>query len=103
MNLSPLSPKTLGRIARGAVSLEQHYYFQSHGWDNHYHVRVLYPNGFGASIVCFPKNGETDIWEVALTNADGELYEDAEGLDYIWSFLTEEEVVEQCDRIYFFE
>jgi hypothetical protein len=104
MNLSFLSPKTIACIARGAVRLEQNYYYHSHWWSNHYHVRVTYPNGLGASIVCEPElsDGEADIWEVALLK-DGELYVDAEGMDCVWSNLTEEDVIRQCDHIYFFE
>ena len=106
MDLTSLSPKTIARIARGAVSLEQYYYYHSHGWSNRYRVRVTYPNGYGASITCDSElcesYDETDIWEVALTE-DGELYKDTEGRDYIWSGLTEEDVVTLCDRIYFFE
>ncbi len=104
MNLTSLSPKTIACIARGAVRLEQNYYYHSHGWSNHYCVRVAYPNGYGASIVCEPElsDGETDIWEVALLK-DGELYVDAEDMDFVWSNLTEEDVIEVCDRIYFFD
>lgn len=104
MNLSFLSPKTIACIARGAVRLEQNYYYHSHGWSNHYYVRVTYPNGFGASIVCEPElsDGEADIWEVALLK-DGKLYVDAGDMDYVWPNLTEEGVIRQCDHIYFFE
>ena len=103
MNLSFLSPKTIACIARGAVRLEQYYFYHSHGWSNRYCVRVAYPNGYGASIICWPEYGHTDIWEVALLDKDDKLYEDAEGMDYTWSGLTEEDVVAMCDRIYFFE
>ena len=104
MNLSSLSPKTIVCIARGAVSLEQNYYYHSHGWSDLYQVRVTYPNGLGASIIICrePDEGETDIWEVALLK-DGKLYIDSEGMDFTWSDLTEEKVIELCDRIYFFE
>ena len=105
MNLSFLSPKTIACIARGAVRLEQSYYYHSHGWSNHYHVRVAYPNGYGVSIVYEPElsDGESDIWEAALLNEDGELYEDADGMDCVWSNLTEEDVIRFCDRIYFLD
>ena len=101
MHFSPLSPQTIVRIARGAVSLEQNYHYHSHGWGNHYQVRVAYPNGYGASIVCFePEGDETDIWEVGLLQ-DGKLWSDDEGYDCIWPDLSEEDVVRICDHIYF--
>ena len=95
-----LSPQTIVCIARGAVSLEQNYHYHSHGWSNRYHVRVAYPNGYGASIICEPEEGEADIWEVGLLK-DGKLWSDDEGYDCIWSDLSEEEVVRICDHIYF--
>lgn len=104
MNLSFLSPKTIARIARGAASFEERYYYHSHGWSNHYSVRVTYPNGWGAYIACMSElsDDETGTWAVDLMK-DGKLYEDADGMDYVWSDLTEEDVIRQCDRIYFFE
>ena len=102
INLTFLSPKTIARIARGAVSLEQNYYYHSHGWSNHYQVRVTYPNGYGASIVLAPDWDDEECWEVGLLKG-GTLYIDSEGVDYTWSDLTEEDVIELCDRIYFFD
>ena len=101
MNLSSLSPKTIACIARGATGLVQKYYYNSHGWSNHYSVVVDYPNGYSASIICEPRGGRTDIWEVGLLK-DGKLDSDDEGWDGIMGdHLTEEEVIEICDRIYF--
>ena len=101
INLTFLSSKTIACIARGAVSLEQKYHYHSHGWSNHYSVRVIYPNGYGASIICEPEDGETDIWEVALLK-DGELCCDDDGFDgIIAQNISEEEVIQTCDRIYF--
>ena len=96
MNFSFLSPNTLARIARGAVSLEQKYYYHSHGWSNRYSIRVTYPNGYGASIVF----DNEDCWDVFLLK-DDELWSDDDGYDWTWSDLTEEEVIEICDHIYF--
>lgn len=101
MNLSSLSPKTIARIARGSVSLEQNYYYHSHGWSNHYCVRVTYPNGYGASIVFSSDWNDEKCWDVALLK-DGELLIEDDGYDYIWSDLTEENVVELCDSIFFY-
>ncbi len=96
-----LSPKTIACIARGAVSLEQHYYIHSHGWCNAYHVIVDYPNGYSASIICEPRDGETDIWEVALLKGN-ELCCDDDGFDGIMAqHISEEEVITICDEIYF--
>lgn len=102
MNLSSLSPETIACIARGAVSLEQKYYYHSHGWSNRYSVIVTYPNGYGASIFCTePLDGEADIWEVFLLK-DGELcYGDDEWDAQIASDINEEEVIRICDHIYF--
>ena len=102
MNLSFLSPKTIVRIARGAVSLEQYcFYHYSHEWSNRYQVRVTYPNGYGASIVFVPDWDDDECWEVGLLK-DGELWSDDDEGDCIWPDLTEEEVINICDRIYFY-
>ena len=102
MNLSSLSPKTIAHIVRGAVSLEQKYYYHSHGWRNRYSVIVTYPNGYGASIFCDePEDGETDIWDIFLLK-DSELCCDDDGWDAeMASEIGEEEVIEICDYIYF--
>ena len=100
MHFSFLSPNTIAKIARGAVLLEQNYYYHSHGWCNHYCVRVAYPNGYGASIVFVSNSDDKKCWEIAIQK-DGELWTDDDGLDYIWSDLTEEGVVETSDHIYF--
>lgn len=102
MNYPSISPKTIARIARGATSLEQKYYYHSHGWSNRYCIRVTYPNGYGASIIFDPGWDDEECWEVALLK-DDELYVDAEGMDYVWSNLTEEDMIRQCDHIYFSE
>lgn len=99
MNLTFLSPKTIARIVRGSVSLEQNCYYHSHGWDNRYCVRVTYPNGYGASIIFSPDWDEEKCWEVGLLK-DG-IWGDEEGYGYAWPHLTEEEVVRVCDSIYF--
>ena len=99
MNYPFISPKTIARIARGSVSLEQKYYYHSHGWDNHYCIRVTYPNGMGASIVFDPFCDGEDNWEVALLK-DGKLFIDSKGMDYVWSDLTEEKMHDLCDYIY---
>ena len=102
MNLSFLSPKTIARIARGSVSLEQNYYYHSHGWSNHYCVRVTYPNGYGASIIFLESDqDEEKSWEVAILK-DGELLIEDDGYDYVWSFLSEEEVIDLCDTIFYY-
>lgn len=101
MNLSFLSPKTIARIARGAVRLEQNYYYHSHGWDNRYYVRVTYPNGYGASIAFISDWEDEDCWNVTLLK-DGEPLSEDDGYDYVWSFLTEEEVIALCDKIFFY-
>ena len=100
MNFSFLSPKTIARIARGSVSFEQNHYYHSHGWSNHYCARVTYPNGYGASIIFTSELDDEKCWEVAIQK-DGELWIDDDGFDCIWSDLTEEDVVEKCDHIYF--
>ena len=101
MHFSFLSPKTIARIARGSVSLEQNYYYYSHGWSNRYCIRVAYPNGYGASIVLASDWDEEECWEVALLK-DGELDCDDDGWDGIMAdHATEEEVIEICDRIFF--
>ena len=102
MNLSFLSPKTIAHIARGSVSLEQNYYYHSHGWSNHYCVRVTYPNGYGASIIFLESDqDEEKSWEVAILK-DGELLIEDDGYDYVWSFLSEEEVIDLCDTIFYY-
>lgn len=101
MNLSFLSPKTIARIARGCISLEQKYYYHSHGWSNRYCIRVTYPNGYGASIALISDWEDEDCWDVALLK-DGELLVEDDGYDYVWSFLTEEEVIALCDKIFFY-
>lgn len=103
INMMPihfLSPRTIACIARGAVSLEQHYYYHSWGWSNHYCVRVTYPNGNGASIVSYPGWEDEACWDVALLK-DGELLVEDDGYDYTWSNLTEADVIEICDYIFF--
>lgn len=100
MHFSFLSPNTIARIARGSVSLEQNYYYHCHGWSNRYCVRVTYPNGYGASIVFIPNWSNEDCWDVALLK-DGELLIEDDGYDYVWSFQTEEDVIELCDYIFF--
>lgn len=100
MNLSFLSPNTIAHIARGAVSFEQYYFYHSHGWSNRYQVRVTYPNGYGASIVLVPDWDNDECWEVGLLK-DDELWSDDEGYDCTWSDLTEEDVIEICNYIYF--
>ena len=100
MNFSFLSLKTIVRIARGSVSLEQNYYYRCHGWSNHYRVRVTYPNGYGASITFIPGWEDEECWDVALLK-DGELLIEDDGYDYTWSNLTEADVIEICDYIYF--
>jgi len=101
MNLAFLSPETIACIARGSVSLEQKYYYHCHGWSHRYCVGVTYPNGWGASIVCsYPLDSGADIWEVALLK-DGKLYE-PDGMDCSWSDLTEKDVIDICNRIFFF-
>ena len=54
----------------------------------------------GASIVFVSNSDDKKCWEIAIQK-DGELWTDDDGLDYIWSDLTEEGVVETCDHIYF--
>lgn len=100
MSLTFLSPETIACIARGSVSLEQNYYYHSHGWSNYYCVRVAYPNGFGASINCYPLDSGADIWEVALLKGD-KLYVEPDGTDVVWSDLTEKDVIAHCNRIFF--
>ena len=102
MNLSSLSPKTIARIARGATGLVQKYYYHSHGWSNHYSVVVTYPNGYGAFITFAPDWDSEACWEVTLLK-DDECYVDSDGEDFTWSELTEEGVIERCDRIYFLD
>ena len=108
MNLPSLSPKTIAHIARGASSFEQHYPCQSDWWCDCRRYVVTYPNGYGASIfttslMSEALRDEDEIWEVAFLNKNGDIYEDAEGMDQTWSFLTEKEVIRVCDYIYFFE
>ncbi len=92
----------IARIARGAVSFEQSYYHQSHGWFDRYQIRVTYPNGYGASIVCCdaPEEGQTYIWDVFLLK-DGKCCGDDDWDGEMASQTNEEEVVKICDRIYF--
>ena len=100
MNLPFLSPKTIARIARGSVSLEQHYFSYNYGRSNRYRVKVAYPNGYDASITFIPGCQEDEKWDVALLK-DGELLVEDDGYDYTWSNLTEADVIEICDYIYF--
>lgn len=102
MNFSPLSPKTIARIARGAVSIsiKQNHFFNPDGWSNYYGIRVTYPNGYGASITFVPDEDDEDCWEVDLLK-DDELWSDDDGCDCTWSYRTEEEMIELCDHIYF--
>mgnify|MGYP007070232497 CR=1 FL=1 len=102
MNYPYVSPKTIVRIARGSVALTQSYYYHSNGWSNRYFIRVTYPNGYGA-LITFDSDWDSEAcWEVALLK-DGELYVDSDGEDFTWPELTEEGVIELCDRIYFFD
>ena len=101
MNYPSISPKTIACIARGSVSLEQKYFYHSHGWSNHYCIRVTYPNGYGASIIFDPGWGNEKCWEVALLK-DGVLLIEDDGYDHVWSDLTEEEVIKICDNIFFY-
>lgn len=104
MNLPFISPKTIARIARGAVWLKQSYHYHSHEeWESiRYRIRVAYPNGYGASIIVMSMSiDDSDAWEVTLLK-DDELWHDDEGNDSVWSDLTEEEVIQICDRIYFY-
>ena len=100
MHFSLLSPKAIAHIARGSVSLEQNYYYHCHGWSNRYCVRVIYPNGYGASIAFIPGWEDEECWDVALLK-DGELLVEDDGYDYTWSNLTEADVIEICDYIFF--
>ncbi|MBR3132100.1 hypothetical protein IKG33_01675 [Candidatus Saccharibacteria bacterium] len=99
-NIPFLSPNTIACIARGSVSLEQNYYYHSHGWGNRYCVRVAYPNGYGASIVFSPEWDDEECWEVGLLK-DGKLWSDDERYDCVWSGLDEVGVIAICDKIYF--
>lgn len=100
MNFSFLSPNTIVKIARGSVSLEQHYYSYNYGRCNRYNVKVTYPNGYGASITFIPDWEDEDCWDVALLK-DGELLIEDDGYDYTWSDLTEADVIKICDYIFF--
>ena len=99
MNFPSVSPKTIARIARGAVYLEQRYSYNCHGWSNHYCIIATYPDGYGASITVESEDGG-NIWEVALLK-NGELLVEDDGYDYVWSDLTEEDAIRLCDNIYF--
>lgn len=100
MNFSFVSPNTIVKIARGSVSLEQHYYSYNYGRSDRYNVKVTYPNGYGASITFIPGWEDEECWDVALLK-DGELLIEDDGYDYTWSNLTEADVIEICDYIFF--
>ena len=99
INLNFLSPKTLARITRDAVSLEQHHFYRTDGWGNCYQIRIAYPNGYNVSILGMPDYGPK-CWSVAIISERGNLYKDVEGEYCIWSTLAEEEVIELCSHIY---
>lgn len=91
-----LSLNTLARISFSSVEFKQSFHHRTEGWSQNYRVRVAYPNGYGASIIAWPEG--SNRWEVALLK-DDILWEDDEGYDCVWSDLTEEEVIQVCDRI----
>lgn len=96
---SPLSPKSLLHILRGAVWFKQMPHPADAGGIAY---RIHYPNGYGASIIKSSSSygGELDLWEVAVLK-DDELCYDTPLTDDVVGYLTEEEVVAICDDIFY--
>ena len=96
---TPLSPWAIEIIKRGAVEFKVY-----DEWYDGYAYKVLFPNGYAASIVKFTGSyGNRDnLWEVAVMK-DGEIRYDTEITDDVLGYLTEADVMDTCREIAAFD
>ena len=59
-------------------------------------ARIMFENGFGASVVChsFSYGGKNGLYEVAVLDADGEITYETDVTDDVIGHLTPEKVTE---------
>ena len=92
---SPLSTEAKAVIERDAISWEWYYIYDGYAY------RVVYPNGYGASIVKhYGSYGhDDDLWEVGVLRDDTLCY-DTDITDDVLGYLTEAEVIGICRDIF---
>ena len=101
MNLISLSPETIAHISRGAVSFETNFVYSLHWMSNRYSAEVFYPNGYGVYFERRSSSGEdSGGWDLSLLSK-GKICKEAEEFNAFYFDLSEEEIVNLCDQLYF--
>ena len=64
-------------------------------------ARIMFENGFGASIVChsFSYGGDEGLYELAVLDTDGEITYETDITDNVIGHLTPEEITEVMKQI----